>query len=366
MTSLPEDVVQHAPPATGREARWLTILKYLCEEPGSFDPGRLCQAVARRFEVAERTIARDLKALAEKGLIEMGEGRCHPGRAFLPKLTLTPDQILALLSHLEVQGQLLPRGEALRRAEEKLRFSLLGEAARVVRERDSAVGGARLVKGRYYLQPPEIEGRVTQLEEACRRCRRVRFRYTALTGETSRRMVDPLGLVYYWFHDAWYLVARVCDRERPDEGIRHFRLDRMAEVESTEERFSAPAGFRLERHMAPCWGVEHGELHRIRIRFYDEYNVLARLRRETAQREKARLVEEPGGGSVIYTDEVSGLHEIRVWVRSFGSSAEVLEPDQLRREVVESVERLVQRYLQAAPSQPAVFGLAEGGTGVAR
>lgn len=365
LTSLPEDVVQPAPPATGREARWLTILKYLCEEPGSFEPGRLCETVARRFEVAGRTIARDLKALAEKGLVEVREGRCHPGRPFLPKLSLTADQTLALLSHLEVQGQLLPRGEALRRAEEKLRSCLLGEAARVVRGQGAAAGGARLVKGRYYLQPPEIEARVTQLEEACRRCRRVRFRYTALNGETTRRTADPLGLVYYWLHDAWYLVAGVGEEEGQGEGIRHFRLDRMAEVEVTEEGFSAPEGFDLERHMAPCWGVERGELYRVRIRFYDDYNVLARLRRETAHRRSARLVPEAGGETVLYTDEVSGLHELRVWVRSFGSSAEVLEPEQLRREVIESVERIVQRYLQALPFRSTEFARVEDGTGAA-
>lgn len=365
LTTLPEEVAQPAPPATDREARWLSLLKYVCEEPGSFEAGRLCQAVAPRFEVAERTITRDLEALAKKGLIEAREGRCHPGRAFLPKLTLTPDQALALLSHLEVQRQLLPRGEALRRAEEKLRSCLLGEAARAVMGQGAAVWCTRLVKGRYYLQPPEIEERVTQFEEACRTHHQVSFLYSAMNGETSWRSADPLGLVYYWFQDAWYLVARVFEGDGHAEGIRHFRLDRMADVELTGEGFSPPDGFNLERHLAPCWGVEQGELHRIRIRFYDEYNVLARLRRETAHRDTARLVEEAGGGSVIYTDEVSGLHELRVWVRSFGSSAEVLEPEQLRREVVESVQRIVQRYCQASPAPPLALDLTAGGTGVA-
>jgi predicted DNA-binding transcriptional regulator YafY len=368
LAHLPEGGWEPAPPATEREVRRLALLKFICEEPGSFEPGRLSQMQARRFEVAGRTVARDLEAMAEKGLIEVRGGRCHPGRAFLPKLALTPDQALSLLSHLEVQGQLLPRGEALRRAQEKLGSCLLGEAARVAQGQGTGAGCTRLVKGRYYLQAPAVEERVTQLEEACRERRRVRFLYTALTGETGRRTADPLGLVYYWFQDAWYLVAGVgTSHDGEAEGIRHFRLDRLGEVEVTGEGFSPPDGFNLERHMAPCWGVEHGESYRVRIRFFTEGNVLARLRRETAHRDKARLTEEAGGGSVIYTDEVSGRHELRVWVRSFGRSAEVLEPEQLRREVVESVERIVQRYLQpqASPAHPPAVAPAEAGTGVA-
>lgn len=364
LAELPEEAL--APPATEREVRWLTLLKFIWEEPGSFEPGRLSQILAPRFEVVERTIARDLEALAEKGLIEVKGGRCHPGRGFPPRLSLTPDQALSLLSHLEVQGRLLPRGEALRRAEEKLRSCLLGEAAQVIGRPSAAAGGVCLVKGRYYRQEPAVEERVNDLEEACRGRRRVRFRYAAMSGETTERTADPLGLVYYWFQDAWYLVAGVCPgNDRAAGEIRHFRLDRMGEVEVTDEGFSPPDGFDLERHMAPCWGVERGELHRVRIRFHDEGNVLARVRRETSHRDSARFVPEPGGGSVIYTDEVSGLNELRVWVRSFGSSAEVLEPDQLRREVLESVERIVRRYSEAPAARPTGVALGETGTGVA-
>jgi predicted DNA-binding transcriptional regulator YafY len=357
LAALPEDLVQPAPPATEREVRWLTLLRFVYEEPGSFEPGRLSQTMARRFEVSERTIARDLESLEARGLIEVRNGRRHPGRAFLPALRLTSDQVLALLDYLDIQEQLMPRGAVLRNAEEKLRSCLLGEAARVANRRAGTCGCARLVKGRYYLQSPEIEERVDLLERACHGRCRARFEYAPQRGEPGWRVVEPLGLIYYWFQDAWYLVAGSCAGTGQAGEIRHFRLDRMGEVEVTGEEFAPPADFDLQRHTAPCWGVEHGELHKVRIRFHDEYNVLSRLRRETAHRAEARVEAEPGGDSVIYSDEVAGLHEIRVWVRGFGGSAEVLEPEQLRREVVESVQRIVERYGQASPGCPDALGL---------
>lgn len=327
--------------ATEREARQLLLLKYVHEEPGAFEPARLCTLLARRLEVSERTIERDLAALKRRGLLVVEGNRCHLGQAFLPKIVFTAEQVLALLSYLDVQSELLPWRE-LHGARDKLCYSLLGQVTLAGAKRADEAKTRRLVKGRYYSQPPEIENRVAVLEEACHSLRKVGFLYRAADGHSGRRVVAPLGLVYYWFHDAWYLVADT------EGGLRHFRLDRMDGVEISGETFAYPPGFDLAEHMAPCWGVERGELHQVRIRFYDEFNVLNRLRQDTAHRARGRIEPEPGGASVIYTDVVAGLNEIRVWVRSFGSSAEVLEPAQLREDVIESTRRIVAVYERKA------------------
>jgi proteasome accessory factor B len=76
----------------------------------------------------------------------------------------------------------------------------------------------------------------------------VRFTYHAMsTDETSRREVEPYGLVFLGSH--WYLVAR--DRKRGE--MRHFRLSRMRDVKVNRTRpqspdYEIPAGFRLAEH----------------------------------------------------------------------------------------------------------------------
>lgn len=345
LRSVPAELLEPAPPATEGEARHFTILKFVYEEPGGFAPAGLCQAVARLHEVHERTIARDLDELTARGLVEQRDGRCYPGRAFLPKLRLTADQALALLSYLELQRQLLPRKRALLAAWEKLRGALFGEAAQIGAG-EAGQSATCVVKGRYYQQAPEIEALVDLLDCACQERRRVRFSYRPANGNAGQRLADPLGLAYYWFHDAWYLVAGLTGEGGPGGELRHFRLDRMDDVAVTGEAFEPPAEFDLREHLAPCWGIEHGELHQVSIRFYDELNVLARVKRETAHRERARLVAEEGG-TYLYTDEVAGLNELRVWVRSFGSSAEVLSPAALREELLESARGIIARHTGA-------------------
>jgi proteasome accessory factor B len=243
-----------APPATEQEARHFFLLKYVYEEPGAFEPSRLARVAAERLEVSEKTIQRDLQALADGGLVEMRGGRCHPGRDFLPKLPLTADQALAVLTYLDLQRSLLPQGADLKRAREKLCHALLGEAGRLGARRAGEASAHRLVKGRYAQQPPELEERVRLLEECCTERRRVRFPYTTADGRVDERLVDPLGLVYYWFHDAWYLVAAVSPASPPTAAastLRHFRLDRMGAVQHVGNH-----DIELRRPTAACRFVQ--------------------------------------------------------------------------------------------------------------
>ena len=53
-----------------------------------------------------------------------------------------------------------------------------------------------------------------------------------------------------------------------------------------------------------------------------------------------------------YTDIVMGLSEFRTWLRSFGSSAMVLEPESLRDELVASARRMKEMYSrQVSPDE---------------
>ena len=80
----------------------------------------------------------------------------------------------------------------------------------------------------------------------------------------------------------------------------------------------------------------------VRIKFYDEYNVIQRVRRDTAHRKKAVLTKEEG--YLIYSDQVRGINEIKPWIRSFGSSAVVLAPEELKADMVRSARWVLDLY----------------------
>jgi len=60
-------------------------------------------------------------------------------------------------------------------------------------------------------------------------------------------------------------------------------------------------------------------------------------------------------GSIIFEAEVAGTDEIRFWIMTWGSKAEVLEPESLREQIREEAEMISRRYetpAVAEESQP--------------
>jgi hypothetical protein len=49
-------------------------------------------------------------------------------------------------------------------------------------------------------------------------------------------------------------------------------------------------------------------------------------------------------GSIIFEAEVAGTDEIKFWIMSWGSKAEVLEPESLRDEILREAEVMLERY----------------------
>ena len=49
-------------------------------------------------------------------------------------------------------------------------------------------------------------------------------------------------------------------------------------------------------------------------------------------------------GSILFEADVAGTDEIRFWIMTWGSKAEVLEPASLREEIREEAERMAGRY----------------------
>ena len=102
----------------------------------------------------------------------------------------------------------------------------------------------RHIVGRARIASSSMLSKVDALELAAMEGRVVEMVYRGpkAQGESKHapRAVEPLGVVYYWFHDAWYLVARC--RQAGD--VRHFRVDRIQSFALTDELSSPPAASR--------------------------------------------------------------------------------------------------------------------------
>ncbi len=328
--------------------RLLRLLHRLRSAPSGLTEEELAAACG----VSPATVRADLRLLSECANVPVyneadddppgGDEEAEPetagrpwhlddGGYVLPPLPLAAEEAWALLEAVRGTGADSP----LAGVASRLRQALLGCAGN-----GEGSSASILVKGvRPVYDPGQPEGLVRRLDKAVSLRRRVRVWYRSAAGELSERKVDPYGLLYYWVQAAWYL-AGYCHQAGE---VRTFRVDRLRRLQELDERFAYPPDFSLEEYFRLPWGVDRGEPHRVVVRFWDHFNVLHRVRKETAHRRDATLTPEPGG-TVLYTDTVAGLNEIRVWLRSFGESAEVLEPPELRASMLESALQILERY----------------------
>ena len=314
--------------------------------------------LARELEVSERTVYRDVEALSAAGVpvyAEQGRGggyRLVGG--YRTRLTgLSREEAEALfLSGLPGPAEELGLADAVAAAGLKV-LAALPPALRDAPERAAA---------RFHLDAPGWFGPsgpppvLRALARAVWRDETVRFRYGRDRGRAVTRTAEPYGLVLK--SGVWYLVARVSDRH--GEGHRTYRVDRMADLEETGERFDRDAGFDL----AGYWSVQAEAFLRALLR--EEVTVrlspagMRELRYAVepyAARRAAEEAGEPDGdGWVVTTLPVESLKVARHELLRLGAEVEVLEPAALRAEIARVAERVAALHREpprtAAPSGP--------------
>jgi predicted DNA-binding transcriptional regulator YafY len=203
--------------------------------------GRVVTAreLARRLEVSERTVYRDVADLSASGVPIAGEaGVGYRLTGFeLPPLMFDREEVEAL-----VLGA---------RTAEAWGDSVLAGAARSALAKIEAVlprGRERLVEETRIYVPARDEPRgerlpLGDLRRAIRDRRKVRLDYRDEAGRASERTVRPLALAFY--PPVWLLVSW-CEL-RVD--FRNFRLDRMVATTVRDETFVDEPGRTLADYL---------------------------------------------------------------------------------------------------------------------
>jgi predicted DNA-binding transcriptional regulator YafY len=181
---------------------------------------------------------------------------------------------------------------------------------------------------------PATIARLQHLRRAIIERRTVRFRYHPrhTTGETpspTTREADPYSLAH--IGGAWYLGAYCHLRH----GVRNFRLDRMDDLEVLDTTFTRPVGPQLlprDLHEPGTFAV--------RALFDAE---VVRWVREAPSFYMVAEEETPEG--LLVTLRVRQEGEILQWLLGWGRHVRVLEPESLRRRIVEEAEAMARNHL---------------------
>lgn len=302
----------------------------------------------------EKTIRGDLKYLEQVGVIKKeNESRPYRYRIHHDLISeLTDDELLDLYDFVDimantqlpsVQGYLLRDG-----LKKKLERTPVSATALE----------AFLYKYHYYSRILD-EAHLMGLLDAIRHHRFVRFLYFTPKREASyaskntnplferntkgkQVKVLPLKIVYDHQYGRWYLLGH-----SRRQGITKYRLEGVTELTEeapvSEELFAEKLS-ELEQRIRYSWLIDTGKPVTVRVRFYNPGPFIPNFVKERVQRQGqwGRMIEE-SEESFLYEIEVNGTMEIKPWIRSFGSSCEVLEPQRLRQEMIEEWKE-IQRY----------------------
>ena len=287
--------------------------------------------LAAIFEVSKRTIYRDIQALSEAGvpLISVtGQGYALMEGYFLPPVSFNADEAFMLVLGSQVMAQNFDAqyrlaAQSARCKVEAVLPAELRSQVESLQDRINffAAGNANNSLNHDY---------VRLLRQAIIERRTIRLTYRRRFSRTdespqSVREVDPYSLIYR--ATAWYLFAYCHLRQE----TRHFRLDRIEDLHLLNKTFTADV-------LPSTNGASPRNLV---VRVFFDRQATPWIR----ESHSFYIVhEETTGDGLIVTLEVRQEQEILPWLLSWGSQVRVLEPESLRRQIVEEAEKTLRRY----------------------
>jgi len=176
------------------------------------------------------------------------------------------------------------------------------------------------------------------LSEAWARQRTVRMKYHTLGDEKpTERSIDPYFVEPEAADHSSYVMA-YCHRTNE---IRTFKIERIKSIDITSESYVIPADFDANAYLASAWGIEvGGEAETVRLKFKPD---VARIMEETIWH-PSQVVERQSGGALIMTLRVATSTELCSWILGWGEKVEVLEPEELRREITRTARAVLEMY----------------------
>jgi predicted DNA-binding transcriptional regulator YafY len=299
--------------------------------------GELAQALA----VSERTIQRDVSALAEVGIPIVGE-RGRAGGYWLPggyrlRLTgLTTEEAAGLsLAGLPAAADDLGLAETVATAQLKV----LGALPRELRERAEQSARLLYVDAPGWYQRAQATPHLPTLAAAVRQGHRVDTRYRRSDGKTISRVLNPLGLVLKG--GAWYAVA---DAHR---GRRVFRVARFTRVAVRPETFARPADFDLRGFWADWSRSVEEQMPDVEVELRIRRDQLRYLRSIVAPSGQAAidaLEAREGGEWVTLIAPFDGVWYAQARLLGFGTAVEVLGPPDFRDQIAATARAIAAVY----------------------
>lgn len=275
--------------------------------------------LAEHFEVSPRTIYRDIETLSGAGIpIYMSKGKGGGvsllSEFILNKTVITEREREEILSALKAV-------DAVK----------LGEEDSALRKLGSLFGESRSdwieVDFGFWADGKREEALFQNIKKSVVGKRVIRFFYAGVKGQVTEREVEPLKLCFKGA--SWYLYG-YC---RKREDYRFFKLKRIRELMLTEETFMQSCKEQVLKKQKENDRQETVQL-RLKIakeaayRVYDEFE---------------NYEQTDDGGFLVEIGFPKGVWMF-YYLISFGEHLEVLEPEEVREQLKDKLNKILEKY----------------------
>ena len=276
--------------------------------------------LAEKFEVSRRTINRDIEALCMAGIPLVTEPGQNGGVSIMEgykidRTVFTTQDMQAILAGLRSLDSISGTNQY-----QQLMEKLSAGASNLI------AGDTHILIDLSSWYKSALSPKIELLHSAILSTNRVAFTYHSPKGE-SQRTVEPYDLIFQWA--GWYLWGWCVTRK----DFRLFKLNRMTDIKTGEHFQKRP--------------VSRPDLSPERI-FPGAYQEKVRIHPSC----KWRLVEEYGidsfveqpDKSLLFTGRFADKDAIVCWIASFGRNAELLEPAELREDMIRYAKGIWEKY----------------------
>jgi len=181
----------------------------------------------------------------------------------------------------------------------------------------------------------EKEEIIEQLTDAIFRQQTCTVEYHSFHDDKTKDFkIDPLR--FFERDGGLYLFVRTTKYK----DIRVLAVERINNLTMTEETFPQPENFDPDTLLENAFSIVYDEPVEVKIRFSAE---VARYIRERRWAKDQKISEGPDD-SIVLELKTSGWFDVKKWILSFGAKAAVLEPENLRKEILDEISDMQKHY----------------------
>ena len=315
-------------------AQKLRRLLYIVPYVAKHRDGVAVDTLAQMLNIERDELLSDIELLSQVGppdgdpgeylLVSVEEGRVFVDLAhrLTRPLRMTAAEGCSLLLGIRAlrESGIAPFDDAMQSAETKLLRALGRDANEAQSLATSTVVASA---------EPVVTTHLRTLVTAARKRERAEIEYAAISrGAAGRRPIDPYGIVHH--AGEWYVVGHC--HKRGD--VRTFRIDRIASIRTTGEKFEIPTGFDLEAYRRERLYVPSADSVTVRV-ILDPLAVT----RIGVNWPVGEVTMHDDGSAELLVD-CDGFEWVTSWVLGLGSHAWIAGPEEARAATRERIARL--------------------------